>query len=156
MKFTERCFSDEDVSLVDGDHINPHLPHVIVLTQETVKNFVKDDQIYFQYKLNEVPKRSAEIVAAPLKKKEKPIEKPKGKKDPKKSNLKKIESGIPKPAEGGKKADGDSATKLDPLPLATSINKVHAAGTAQKESPCLTPSICKNEKTNAFLVSERN
>lgn len=159
LKITERCFSDEDVALVSGsDYLNPHLPNVIVMTQETVKDFVKDDQIYFQYKLNEIPKKTPEIVPELVKKKVKPIEKPKLKKDPKKTNLKKIESGIPKPpADGPKKSSGDGedgpGNANPPLILTTtSINKMQPSGSVAKESPCLTPSINKNEKTNAFLV----
>lgn len=161
LKFTERCFSDEEVSLASGgsEHLNPHLPHVLVVSQEMLIDYVKDDQIYFQYKLSEIPKKAAEIVPALIKKKEKPLEKPKVKKDPKKTNLKKIESGIPKPqpTDGAKKADGDATGKLDPslISLGSSINKVPPATAAlsKEQSPCLTPSINKHEKTNAFLVS---
>lgn len=157
LKFTERCFSDQEVSLVASSHLNPHLSHVIVVTQDTVKDFVQDEQIHFQFKLNEIAKKAAEMAPIPVKKKEKPLEKPKVKKDPKKSNLKRIESGIPKAPEGGggggKKPNAEDETAAvkpgDPFSSA-SISK------SQKESPCLTPSINKNEKTNAFLVRNLN
>lgn len=159
LKFTERCFSDEDVSLINdgGEYMNPQMSHVIVLSQDMIRDYVKDDQIHFQYKLNEIPKKATEMVPTMIKKKVVPIEKPKVKKDPKKTNLKKVESGIPKPpTEGAKKADGDTAGKLDPavVLLPSSINKNSPPATSlnKEQSPCLTPSINKNEKTNQFLV----
>lgn len=156
LKFTERCFSDEEISM-DGEHLNPHIAQVLVVSQDTLVEHVKDEQIHFQYKISEIPKRPQPEVPVPMvKKKEKPKEKPKAKKDPKKTNLKRMESGIPNASESGggpkKPSAEEEAAKNGLVPLTTSINR-QTLNAQQKESPCLSPSINKNEKANAFNVS---